>query len=195
MRFGSTTCSTRTIGRYIRTRRRTRTGAFSRGLGRRSRLKGYRVGYQGDWTDPRTGDVNQAARWYNPGTGTFTSRDTMTYDAGVPCTRPNLYAYAGANPLTFHDPDGQMFHDAGGGGNCKPIGRAIDWNGDFPIRELVCDPPKPPKPPPPPRLAAATRRVIAAGARNGTATRSPPPGERGSGPTELARRSFWSDRS
>ena len=48
----------------------------------------YRVGYQGDWTDPRSGDVNQGARWYNPGTGTFNSRDTITYDAGVASSRP-----------------------------------------------------------------------------------------------------------
>ncbi|WP_433161668.1 RHS repeat-associated core domain-containing protein [Kribbella sp. CA-247076] len=135
----------------------------------------YRVGYQGDWTDPRSGDVNQGARWYNPGTGTFTSRDTITYDAGVPSTRSNLYAYAGANPLTFHDPDGRMFHDPGGGGNCKPIGKVIDWNGDFPIRELVCDPPKPPKPPPPPPPppGGCQETGDCGGCQNGTATRSP----------------------
>ena len=30
------------------------------------------VGFQGDWTDPDTGQVNMGARWYEPGTGTFT---------------------------------------------------------------------------------------------------------------------------
>jgi hypothetical protein len=24
------------------------------------------TGFQGDWTDPETGDVNMGARWYNP---------------------------------------------------------------------------------------------------------------------------------
>ncbi|MDX2547753.1 hypothetical protein ACOT81_04505 [Streptomyces sp. WI04-05B] len=27
------------------------------------------VGYQSGWTDPASGDVNMAARWYQPGTG------------------------------------------------------------------------------------------------------------------------------
>jgi RHS repeat-associated protein len=34
------------------------------------------LGYQGEYTDPDTGKVNMHARWYQPGTGTFTSRDT-----------------------------------------------------------------------------------------------------------------------
>uniref|UniRef100_UPI001182073E RHS repeat-associated core domain-containing protein n=1 Tax=Nonomuraea indica TaxID=1581193 RepID=UPI001182073E len=36
------------------------------------------LGYQGEYTDPDTGKVNMHARWYQPGTGTFTSRDTAT---------------------------------------------------------------------------------------------------------------------
>ncbi|MFI5714075.1 LamG-like jellyroll fold domain-containing protein, partial [Kribbella sp. NPDC051620] len=71
----------------------------------------YRVGYQGDWTDPRSGDVNQGARWYNTDSATFNSRDTMTYNAGVSSAVPNLYAYAGGNPLTFNDPDGHALQD------------------------------------------------------------------------------------
>ena len=30
------------------------------------------------WTDPNTGQVNAHARWYQPSTGTFASRDTWT---------------------------------------------------------------------------------------------------------------------
>ena len=43
-----------------------------------------RLGFQGDWTDPDTGEVDMAARWYQPGTGTFTSRDSVNY---TPATR------------------------------------------------------------------------------------------------------------
>ncbi|MFE0642169.1 LamG-like jellyroll fold domain-containing protein [Streptomyces sp. NPDC058877] len=38
------------------------------------------VGYQSGWTDTTTGDVNMAARWYQPGIGRFTSRDTWLLD-------------------------------------------------------------------------------------------------------------------
>ncbi|WP_264936835.1 RHS repeat-associated core domain-containing protein, partial [Streptomyces sp. A012304] len=34
------------------------------------------IGYQGDWTDPDTDQVNMHARWYDPGTGAFDSRDS-----------------------------------------------------------------------------------------------------------------------
>ena len=76
----------------------------------------YRVGYQGDWTDPRSGDVNQGARWYNPDSATFNSRDTMTYAGGSASSLPNLYAYAGGNPLTYNDPDGHRPIDPENGG-------------------------------------------------------------------------------
>jgi RHS repeat-associated protein len=77
----------------------------------------YRVGYQGDWTDPRSGDINQGARWYNPGTGTFNSQDTVSAAAGAASSVLNLYAYAGGNPLTYNDPDGHMYRDPGGSTN------------------------------------------------------------------------------
>ena len=79
----------------------------------------YRVGYQGDWTDPRSGDINQGARWYNPGSATFNSRDTQTYEGGVASSLPNLYAYATGNPLTFNDPDGHRAVDPDNGGSLK----------------------------------------------------------------------------
>ena len=34
------------------------------------------LGYQGQYTDPATGNINMAARWYSPATGSFTSNDT-----------------------------------------------------------------------------------------------------------------------
>jgi RHS repeat-associated protein len=63
------------------------------------------VGYQGDWTDPETGAVNMTARWYQPGTGTFASRDDWTLDPS-PSAAANRYAYGNASPLSGTDPSG-----------------------------------------------------------------------------------------
>ncbi|MFI7703257.1 RHS repeat-associated core domain-containing protein [Nonomuraea sp. NPDC049480] len=63
------------------------------------------LGYQGEYTDPDTGKVNMHARWYQPGTGTFTSRDTATL-APNPSVQANRYAYANSSPLTGIDPTG-----------------------------------------------------------------------------------------
>ena len=63
------------------------------------------LGWQGDYTDPATGLVDMGARWYQPETGGFITRDTY---AGTP-TRPvslNRYTYANGNPLEFTDPTG-----------------------------------------------------------------------------------------
>ncbi|NIK58320.1 RHS repeat-associated core domain-containing protein [Kribbella shirazensis] len=109
----------------------------------------YRVGYQGDWTDPRSGDVNQGARWYNPGTGTFNSRDTITHNAGTASSVLNLYAYAGGNPITLNDPDGHRPADPELDGGCvwtvpDPLNPHDDAR---PVRICPEDPPKPPPPP------------------------------------------------
>ncbi|MGW0505907.1 LamG-like jellyroll fold domain-containing protein [Micromonospora sp. NPDC003241] len=63
------------------------------------------LGFQGDWTDPDTGQVDMGARWYNPGTGTFTSRDSVNYSGGESILA-NRYTYAAGAPLDFDDPDG-----------------------------------------------------------------------------------------
>ncbi|MCU7729892.1 polymorphic toxin-type HINT domain-containing protein [Actinoplanes sp. KI2] len=63
------------------------------------------VGFQGDWTDPATGQVDMGARWYEPGTGTFVSQDTANYTSGD-SVLANKYAYAGDNPLGNNDPTG-----------------------------------------------------------------------------------------
>ncbi len=63
------------------------------------------LGFQGDWTDPDTGQVDMGARWYNPGSGTFTSRDSVNYGGGESILA-NRYAYAAGAPLDFDDPDG-----------------------------------------------------------------------------------------
>ncbi|WP_113698467.1 RHS repeat-associated core domain-containing protein [Nonomuraea lactucae] len=63
------------------------------------------LGYQGEYTDPDTGKVNMHARWYQPGAGAFTSRDTVTLNPN-PSVQANRYTYANASPLTGIDPTG-----------------------------------------------------------------------------------------
>ncbi|WP_344121994.1 DNRLRE domain-containing protein [Streptomyces blastmyceticus] len=63
------------------------------------------IGYQGDWTDPSSKQVDMAARWYDSGTGAFTSRDSMTLDP-KPSVQANRYTYANADPMDNTDPTG-----------------------------------------------------------------------------------------
>lgn len=80
------------------------------------------VGYQGDWTDPANGQVNMHARWYDPGTGAFTSRDDVTL-APYPSVQANRYTYANADPLNLTDPTGHGPCSGPGpssGGQSKP---------------------------------------------------------------------------
>jgi RHS repeat-associated protein len=72
------------------------------------------LGYQGEYTDPDTGKVNMHARWYQPGTGTFTSRDTVTLSSN-PSVQANRYTYAKASPLTGVDPSGHSTVSIGTG--------------------------------------------------------------------------------
>ncbi|MGV9625460.1 LamG-like jellyroll fold domain-containing protein [Streptomyces sp. NPDC003487] len=63
------------------------------------------LGYQSGYTDPTSGDVNMAARWYQPGTGSFTSRDTWQLDPS-PSVQANRYTYGNGGPLGSIDPSG-----------------------------------------------------------------------------------------
>ncbi|WP_433362735.1 RHS repeat-associated core domain-containing protein [Streptosporangium sp. CA-115845] len=63
------------------------------------------LGYQGGYTDPDTGKVNMASRWYQPSTGSFVSRDTLG-QVPDPSVQLNRYTYANDNPLTLVDLDG-----------------------------------------------------------------------------------------
>ena len=64
------------------------------------------LGYQGDYTDPTSGDVWMGARWYRPGTGAFTNRDTVFGTLQTPVSL-DRYTYAWADPLGMFDPDGR----------------------------------------------------------------------------------------
>jgi len=92
------------------------------------------LGYQGEYTDPDTGRVNMLARWYRPGTGTFTSRDTLTLDPS-PSVQANRYTYANASPLTGTDPTGHatvfvendvLYNVASSGIPCDALCQSID---------------------------------------------------------------------
>ncbi|EHR51372.1 RHS repeat-associated core domain protein [Saccharomonospora marina XMU15] len=63
------------------------------------------LGYQHQYTNPDNGTINMGARWYQPGTGTFTSRDTTALHPRD-LANANRYAYAAGSPLTRTDPSG-----------------------------------------------------------------------------------------
>lgn len=65
------------------------------------------LGYQGEYTDPDTGKVNMHARWYRPGSGTFTSRDDWSLTP-EPSVQANRYAYVNGDPLAGTDPSGHI---------------------------------------------------------------------------------------
>ena len=75
-----------------------------------------RLGYQSDWTDAATGQVNMGARWYNPALGQFQNKDTLALNPVPNSIASNAFAYADANPLSKTDPDGHAAVGKGGKG-------------------------------------------------------------------------------
>ncbi|GAA2997286.1 hypothetical protein GCM10010483_47580 [Actinokineospora diospyrosa] len=66
------------------------------------------LGFQSGWTDDVTGRVNMAARWYNPATATFYSRDDIAGAGGPGVAGHNRFAYGAASPMNYNDPDGHL---------------------------------------------------------------------------------------
>ncbi|NGY63642.1 hypothetical protein G7043_32460 [Lentzea sp. NEAU-D13] len=100
------------------------------------------VGFQGDWTDPDSGHVNMGARWYEPTSGSFVSRDSV--DQGGPGSGGfNRYAYGVGSPVNGFDPDGHgWFSDAVSwvGDNISTIGHtALDVAGLVPGLGEIAD--------------------------------------------------------
>jgi RHS repeat-associated protein len=59
-------------------------------------------GYAGQYTDPETGFQYDRARYYDPGTGQFLTRDPLAELTG------ESYSYAGDNPVNATDPSGLL---------------------------------------------------------------------------------------
>jgi RHS repeat-associated protein len=76
------------------------------------------VGYQSEYTDPATGQVNMDARWYSPSEGQFTSADTVNNNPVPDPDAANPYTYATDAPTMATDPSG---HDAPCADAC-PVG-------------------------------------------------------------------------
>jgi RHS repeat-associated protein len=70
--------------------------------------------------DKATGLYYNRARWYNPATGSFLSRDPTGYAAGD----ANLYRYVANNPLSFTDPTG-LSGSGGSGGSGGSSGGGV----------------------------------------------------------------------
>ncbi|GBP98876.1 hypothetical protein SSP531S_02690 [Streptomyces spongiicola] len=83
------------------------------------------LGYQSGWTDPSSGDVNMAARWYGPRSGGFVSRDTWLLDPN-PSAQINRYTYANSDPVNGTDPTGH-FCACGGGHKLSPRLSGMRW--------------------------------------------------------------------
>ncbi|MBA0127928.1 DNRLRE domain-containing protein [Haloechinothrix sp. YIM 98757] len=64
------------------------------------------VGFQGQFTDPDSGNVHMGSRWYQPGTGTFASRDQAGLDPRD-VGNANRYRYGASSPLSHTDPTGE----------------------------------------------------------------------------------------
>ncbi|MFC3508869.1 DNRLRE domain-containing protein [Amycolatopsis halotolerans] len=63
------------------------------------------LGFQSDYTDPATGSVDMGARWYSPGSGTFSARDGVPLPSN-PSAAANRFAYGNASPVNGIDRDG-----------------------------------------------------------------------------------------
>ena len=70
------------------------------------------LGYQSQYTSPATGQVNMGARWYNPATGSFGNKDTVTNKPVPDSASASPFGYAADNPLGFTDPTGHTALDA-----------------------------------------------------------------------------------
>ena len=94
------------------------------------------IGYQSNWTDPTSKQPWMNARWYQPKTASFTSRDTLLGGIGGPSVGHNRHTYAANNPISYWDPTGRAatLDDVMGGGDevSQLIRFATDaaWAGD-----------------------------------------------------------------
>ncbi|WP_433347649.1 DNRLRE domain-containing protein [Microtetraspora malaysiensis] len=93
------------------------------------------LGYQGGYTDTESGRVNMAARWYEPRTGAFASRDTWNLEP-VPSIQANRYVYAGGSPLNRVDPTGHWWEVPTDPG--QPVQEIVVSPGDSYMSGYIC---------------------------------------------------------
>jgi RHS repeat-associated protein len=87
--------------------------------------------YNGGWQDAQTGLVKFGERWYNPATGSWTTRDPIAFGGGD----YNTFRYVGNSPTIFVDATGlsaedvvpvMLRSDSGKGGKPIPGERVLD---------------------------------------------------------------------
>jgi len=93
------------------------------------------LGFQSGWTDPSSDKVNMLARWYNPGIGQFTSRDSVGLDPVPSSVSANRVAYVNDSPLDDVDPSGHCGRwavwcnvKAAGSAVIHKADQALDWS-------------------------------------------------------------------
>ncbi|MFI1175166.1 LamG-like jellyroll fold domain-containing protein [Streptomyces melanogenes] len=64
------------------------------------------LGFQSGWTEPGSGDVGTASRWYNPATGQFRNKDSISLNPVPNSVSANPFAYVNDNPLAGTDQSG-----------------------------------------------------------------------------------------
>lgn len=81
--------------------------------------------YNAEYTDSSTGNQYLRARYYDPASGRFLTKDTYLGTVDSPLSR-NLYTYVRNNPLNLIDPSGYFFEQIFGVG--AGAGKAV-WDG------------------------------------------------------------------
>ena len=97
------------------------------------------LGYQSEYTDTSSGKVNMAARWYNPATGQFTSRDTVQNNPVPNSAAANPFAYGNDDPFAGTDPTGHMYNsslDITPGKRTTPTNKATTHPRHQPVRHM-----------------------------------------------------------
>ncbi len=85
---------------------------------------GCAFGYTGKYSDPLTRLQFNTNRWYDPATCRWMSQDPLGLAAG-----PNVYRYAGDNPVNYTDPSGLFVITTGGSAGASSGGNPISIQG------------------------------------------------------------------
>jgi RHS repeat-associated protein len=94
--------------------------------------EGSRLGFQGDVTDPETGDADMGARMYDPQYGASLRWTRAAGSLRNPMTL-NEYGYASSSPISMHDPTGERQQARGCGGGEGSGGGSGGGGGEAPV--------------------------------------------------------------